>query len=96
MRKYIFRNNQDKINEEIQMFMQKEDNIEEKVIGNIYNLVDYINNNSFQSDELVFMNFSGDKMKFIISSITKYKNIITTSDYNAIIVSDKKIKIRGR
>jgi len=94
MKRYVFKHNQDKINEKIVLVKNNDGNIEEQEIGTIYNLVDFINNTHFENNELAFVNFTGDKMNFIISSITRYKNIVTVNDYNIIIVSDKKIKIK--
>lgn len=94
MNTYIFDNNQDKINEKIQMIFVGEDTIFDKEIGNMYNLYDYFRDNNFNSDKILFCNFTGNQLEKLIIYISKYKCIDTILGYNSMIISNKK-KIRG-
>lgn len=94
MNTYIFDNNQDKINEKIQMLFVGEDIIYDEEIGNIYNLYDFFRNNNFNSDKVLFCNFTGNQLEKLTYYISKYKNIDGIFNYNGMIISNKK-KIRG-
>lgn len=98
MDNYIFSHNQNKNKacELITMTRFTSDGIECKDLGNIYNLVDYINSSNFYNSTLTFQNFKGNQIKFVIMAITKYKNIDSVKTYDTIIVSNRKRKIRGR
>ena len=91
---YIFEHNGEKINEEIKLTHTYGDNIEEAIIGNIYNVIDYIGNIEGTA-KVKFVNFTGNKLYFIVKSITKYKTIVSDEEYYSIIIKDKK-RIRGR
>ncbi len=93
MDRYMFYCNQDKVNKEIVMEHIKDEVVEYQKMDTIYSLVDYINNSSFSNSKIVFLNFKGNQMDFIIKSISKYKRINSSDDYNIILLSDKK---RGR
>lgn len=95
MNLYIFVYHVKKITEEIQLIHIKDNNICISRIGNIYNLVDYINNNIKETSKIKFNNFPGNKLSFIVSAITKYKKITSAEEYYSLIVTNKK-RIRGR
>ena len=100
MNTYIFDNNQDKTNEKIQMIFMGENTIYTEEIGNMYNLYDYFKDNNFNSDKILFCNFTGNQLEKLIIYISKYKCIDTfLKEYNktkgySMIISNKK-KIRG-
>lgn len=94
MNTYIFDNNQDKTNEKIQMVFMGENTIYTEEIGNMYNLYDYFKDNNFNSDKILFCNFTGNQLEKLIIYISKYKCIDTILGYNNMIISNKK-KIRG-
>lgn len=94
MNTYIFDNNQDKTNEKIQMIFMGENTIYAEEIGNMYNLYDYFRDNSFNSDKILFCNFTGNQLEKVIFYISKYKHIDSILGYNSMIISNKK-KIRG-
>lgn len=91
---YIFDNNQDKTNEIIQMIFMGENTIYIEEIGNMYNLYDYFRDNNFNSDKILFCNFTGNQLEKLIFYISKYKCIDTILGYNSMIISNKK-KNRG-
>ncbi len=92
---YIFEHNGNKVNEEIKLTYICGDNVVESIIGNIYNLVDYINYNIEGPAKVKFVNFIGNKINFIVSAITRYKTIISNEEYYSIVIKNKK-RIRGR
>ncbi|MGM9882039.1 MAG: hypothetical protein ACI31S_04280 [Bacilli bacterium] len=92
MEKYTFYHNQNKINEEI--FLSY--NGDFILLGNIYNVIDYINNNCLDNDIITFVNFKGNQIDYIISKILNFKDIVTVLDYNSILINKKRRKIRGR
>lgn len=94
MNLYVFDNSGDKVNEKINMIYFGDSDVYFEEIGNMYNLFDYFRENSFNSDRILFCNFTGNKLEKLIFCISKYKNIDVVLNYNNIIVSDKK-KIRG-
>ena len=96
MRTYIFNHNGETINEEINMILIEENNISRRKIGNIYNLVDYINYNIEDNSKIRLINFTGNKINFIIKAITKYRNITRVDEYYSLIINSKKRRIRGR
>ena len=95
MNTYIFEHNGEKINEQIKLTYIDEDNIKSAIIGNIYNTIDYINNNIEECSKVKLDNFTGNKIDFIIKSITRYKQIVACGEYYSIIIKNKK-RIRGR
>lgn len=95
MNTYIFKHNGEMINEEISVEYTHNDNIIYGIIGNIYNLVDYINNNVKDNSKIKFVNFTGNKLEFIVNSVTRYRKITSVSEYYSLTVRDKK-RIRGR
>lgn len=91
MKKYFFGISKDKMT----LICLEEDNIYGIDFDNIYSLIDFIINTKFNNDEVSFTGFTFDNLKYIISYICKYKEINFIEGYNTLIVSDKKIKIRG-
>ena len=79
MNTYIFDNNQDKTNEKIQMIFMGENTIYTEEIGNMYNLYDYFKDNNFNSDKILFCNFTGNQLEKLIIYISKYKCIDTNT-----------------
>lgn len=96
MNLYIFRHNGEKINEEIEMIKIEDNTIFHSKIGNIYNLIDYINYNIQDNSKVKFLNFTGNKLNLIISAITRYKDITSVNEYYSIIIRTKKRTNRGR
>ena len=78
---YIFICNNDKINEKIGL-MYIGDDIYSEFIGNIYNLVDCV--------KIKFVNFTDNKINFVINAITKYKRIVSTEECYSIVIDNKK------
>lgn len=95
MNLYVFKYNRYKNNDIIELTYIDGNNVVYNVIGDIYNLVDYINYNIKDNAKLKFVNFTGNKLDFIVSAITRYKSIITAREYYSLIIKDKK-RIRGR
>lgn len=95
MNTYIFEHNGEKINEQIKITYIDEGNISSAIIGNIYNAIDYINNNIEEYSKVKLDNFTGNKIEFIIKNIIRYKQIVACGEYYSIIIKDKK-RIRGR
>lgn len=99
MDKYIFNCNHNKKNRALTVITMEHyiDNIleENKLIGDIYNLVDYINYSSFDNSDLLFNNFKGNQMEFVVSAISRYKNIVKVNGYDHILISNKRSRIRG-
>lgn len=95
MNLYEFIDNGNKINEEIKMTHISNTDVEYCMIGNIYNLVDYINYSISGPAKIKLVNFTGNKLDFIIKAITKYKTIVSNGEYYSLIINDKK-RIRGR
>ena len=54
----------------------------------------YFKYNNFNSDKILFCNFTGNQLEKLIIYISKYKCIDTILGYNSMIISNKK-KIRG-
>ena len=86
---YIFICNNDKINEKIGL-MYIGDDIYSEFIGNIYNLVDYINFSINDCVKIKFVNFTDNKINFVINAITKYKRIVSTEECYSIVIDNKK------
>ena len=95
MNLYIFMYNKYKNNEIVELIHIDNDNITYNIIGNIYNLVDYINYNIKDNAKIKFVNFAGNKLDFIVSAITRYKSIISMEEYYSLIIKDKR-RIRGK
>lgn len=93
---YAFSHNQDKINETIDLIHIGDNVAEYEVIGNIYNLIEYINNSNMINSKIIFVNFKINQMNYVLSNITRNKNIDNIDGYNSVIISDKKRKIRGK
>ena len=96
MESYYFYYNCDKTNEIINIIYTRDNNFVCDIVGNIYNMIDYINSMHVTNSEISFNNFKGNQINYVISKITSTKDIISISDYNRIIISDKKRKIRGK
>lgn len=93
---YAFGHNGEKINEKIELIYMGDSEVRYEEIGNIYNMVDYINNLHAMNTEILFVNFKENQMNYIISKIVSTKEIISVCNYNKIVISDKKRKIRGK
>lgn len=93
---YLFKTNGDKNNEEIRMVYINDDDLVSCKVGNIYNLVDYINYNIHGTARMEFINFTGNKLDFIVRAITRYKSIVGSIGYNSLIIKEKKKRVRGR
>lgn len=96
MGKYTFYHNQNRIKEEISLSYENNEDIYFTVVGDIYNVIDYINNNTLDKDIITFINFKANQIDYVISKIVSFKNIVTVLDYNSILINKKKRKIRGR
>lgn len=96
MESYVFYHNGDKVNEIIDMIYSCDNVFICEGIGNIYNLIDYINNIHVSNVEITFDNFKGNKVRYIMSKVSLTKSIDNILDYNRFIISDKKAKIRGK
>lgn len=92
---YVFVNNCNKIGEEIVMGHFSDDDVEISKIGNIYNLVDYINYNINDLAKIKLVNFTGNKLEFITKAITRYKSIVSNEEYYSLVIKNK-IRVRGR
>lgn len=90
MKIYAIGYNKDKNNEIIEMICFEEDNVYHCTIGDMYNLYDFLINNDFNNDKMVFSNFTNNQLEKIINHIIKYKNIDSLNNYNSLIVSNKK------
>lgn len=93
---YVYKHNGDKINEEIEMIRTDGEKIIKRNIGNIYNLVDYINYEVEDNSKVKFINFTGNKLEFIVKSITKYREVTKIDEYYSLIIGKTKTKIRGK
>jgi len=93
---YAFYHNNDKTNEIINLIYSCDNVFVCERIGNIYNMIDYINSMHVTNSEISFNNFKGNQINYVMSKITSTKDIISISDYNTFIISDKKRKIRGK
>ena len=93
---YLFKTNGDRNNEEIRMVYINDDDLVSCKVGYIYNLVDYINYNIHGTARMEFINFTGNKLDFIVRAITRYKSIVGSIGYNSLIIKEKKKRVRGR
>lgn len=96
MNLYIFKHNGDKINEEIEMINTDGENINKKVVGNIYNVVDFINYEVEDNSKIKFINFTGNKLEFIVKAVTKYREVTKVDEYYSLVLGNKKSKKRGK
>lgn len=92
MNTYVFDliKGEDKARERINLVCIGENTAYAFEIGNIYDLYDYFINHSFNNDEIIFCNFTGNRLDGLYAHISKYKNIDTVLNYNGLIISDKK------
>jgi len=93
---YAFYHNNDKTNEIINLIYSCDNVFVCERIGNIYNMIDYINSMHVTNSEISFNNFKGNQINYVMSKITSTKDIISISDYNTFIISDKKRKIKDK
>lgn len=91
MEKYTFIYSGNKI----KMIYISGDNVKCSIIGNIYNLVDYISYRVNDNSKITFVNFPFNKLNFIINTTIKYKKVSISETYNSVIIKNKK-RIRGR
>ena len=92
---YIFINNCNKRGEEIVMEHFRDDDVISSRIGNIYNLIDYINYNINDLAKIKLVNFTGNKLEFIVNAITRYKSIVSNEEYYSLVIKNK-IRVRGK
>lgn len=93
---YTFYHNQNKTNEVIDMIYSCDNVFICERIGNIYNMIDYINSIHVTQAEILLYNFKGNQINYITSKIISTKDIVSICGYNRIIISNKKRKIRGK
>lgn len=89
---YKFMRTGNKIDEEINLIHYSEGIMNFERIGNIYNLVDYINYSDIVNAKLEFDGFTGNQLDFIVKALTRYKSLVSIDEYNTLIISNKKEK----
>lgn len=96
MEKYIFTITGTLVKREIQITYINDFITDYESVGNIYNLIDYINNTSWNNSYLTFEGFTIKELSFIVKGITPYIDIITIAGPTTLIISSKKKKLRGK
>ena len=96
MNLYAFGHNGDKINEKIELIYMGDNEVGYEEIGDIHNMIDYINNLHAMNAEILFVNFKANQMAYVISKIIPTKEIVNICSHNKIMISDKKRIIRGK
>lgn len=96
MNLYIFRHNGETVKEEIEMIWTDGEKLTKKIVGNIYNLVDFLNYKAPDNSKVKFSNFTVNKLEFIIKSVTKYRDVTIVDEYCSIVLGKVKNKQRGK
>lgn len=96
MNLYIFKHNGETVKEEIEMIWTDGEKLIKKIVGNIYNLVDFINYTIEDNSKIKFVNFTGNKLEFIVKAVTKYRDITKVDEYYSLIVGKAKSKKIGK
>ena len=94
---YKFIHNRKKVNEKITMLHYYEDNcIDVSYIGNIFNLIDYLNVTDMNNEVIQFINFTNNEMSSILDKITLKKEINSINSYNSFTISNRSYLSRTR
>jgi len=95
MKNYIFEYNKKNGIEKVKLIYTENNTIYCKYIGDIYSVAHYINNNIDTKTKIDFLNFTENKLKYLINTIIKYQKIERINNYNSLVINIKK-RIRGK